>query len=140
MNDLGDRIAARPDHGGVLLVPCQINTSCRYWLPADTGAALTVLSPRVADEVGLDAGRPPRYEQITSVHRTQRAPVVRLDRLQVGRHWATDVEALVLALPHSLRIDGLLGVNFLRRFRPTFEYDTATLVLRAHRAGSRSAS
>jgi len=27
-------------------------------------------------------------------------------------------------------VDGLLGVNFLERFRPTFEFDETTLVLR----------
>ena len=33
--------------------------------------------------------------------------------------------------PPRLRIDGVLGVNFLERFRSTFDFDTATLVLRA---------
>jgi len=37
---------------------------------------------------------------------------------------------LIVALPVALRVDGLLGVNFLEKFRVTFEFDQATLVLR----------
>ncbi len=94
---------------------------------------MTVISLRVADEIGVDTARPLRHQQIASVHRTEEsAPVVFLEHLQVGPHSLTEVEALVLELPHSLRIDGLLGVNFMGRFRSTFEFDSATLVLRTH--------
>jgi len=42
----------------------------------------------------------------------------------------SDVEVLVVSLPAELRVDGVLGVNFLERFRPTFEFEQAVLVLR----------
>jgi len=42
----------------------------------------------------------------------------------------TDVDVLVLAFPPELHVDGLLGVNVLGRFRATFAFDRATLVLR----------
>jgi predicted aspartyl protease len=57
-------------------------------------------------------------------------PVVRVQSLQVGAQRLTDVEALVLGFPPELHVDGLLGVNVLGRFRATFEFDRATLVLR----------
>jgi predicted aspartyl protease len=56
--------------------------------------------------------------------------VVRLDRVQVGASLVTGLEASVHDLPAFFRADGLLGLNFLRRFRVTFEFDTRTLVLR----------
>jgi predicted aspartyl protease len=57
-------------------------------------------------------------------------PVVRLNSLQVGDKKVNNLEVLIVALPAALRVDGLLGVNFLEKFRVTFEFDQATLVLR----------
>src|SRR5438552_3902975 len=54
----------------------------------------------------------------------------RSDRVQVGSSEATGLEASVYDLPAVIGADGLLGLNFLRRFRVTFEFDTRTLVLR----------
>ena len=131
MSEQVGRIRGRSVHGGVLLVPCRINRLHRYWFLADTGAALTVIRPRVAGDVGVDVASPLRHQQISSVHQVERVPVVRLEQVQVGHQYLADVEAAVVELPHSLRIDGLLGVSFLGRFRSTFEFDRATLVLRA---------
>lgn len=58
------------------------------------------------------------------------APVIRLESLQIGSLSLHDVEALVLPFPRELRLDGLIGVNVLNRFRATFAFDERTLVLR----------
>lgn len=89
-----------------------------------------MISRKVAEEIGLDLSHPIRRERIASVHQMAWAPVVRLGSLQVGSQRVTDIDTLVISLPADLRIDGLLGVNFLQRFRPTFEFDRSTLVLR----------
>jgi clan AA aspartic protease (TIGR02281 family) len=112
------------------VIPCQLNDVYRYWFLADTGTAMTMLSRQVAEEMGLDPTRPVRQERIASVHHVAQAPVLRLSSLQVGGQRVTDLEVLVISLPPDLRVDGLLGVNFLERFRPTFEFDETTLVLR----------
>lgn len=130
MRRRGDRISGRRVHGGVLLIPCLLHDAYHYWFLADTGAARTLLTPTVAEEIGLDPAAPIRHERIASVHHVTRVPVVRLSSLQVGVQRLTEVEALGMALPADLRIDGLLGLNVLGRFRATFEFDRATLVLR----------
>lgn len=91
---------------------------------------MTMLSQQVAEEIGLDLTRPVRFQRVASVHQVAQAPVLRLTSLQVVSQRLTDIEVLVLSLPPDLRVDGLLGVNFLEHFRPTFEFDQATLVLR----------
>jgi clan AA aspartic protease (TIGR02281 family) len=126
----GDRINGRRAHGGVLLVPCLLNDAYRYWFLVDTGTAMTMLSVRVAEEMGLDLNHAIRYTPIASVHKVAQAQVVRIDSLQVGGQSLSGIEGLVVSLPPELRLDGLLGVNFLSRFRPTFEFDQSTLVLR----------
>ncbi len=54
MNRRGERIRGRRAHGGVLLVPCLLNDAYRYWFLVDAGAAITMLSHKVAEEIGLD--------------------------------------------------------------------------------------
>ena len=125
----GDRVQGRRAYGGVLVIPCQLNDAYRYWFLVDTGTAMTMLSQRVAVEIGLDLTKPVRHERIASVHQVTRVPVLRLSSLQVGGRRRTDMEVLVLSLPPDLRVDGLLGVNFLGQFRVTFEFDQGTLVL-----------
>jgi clan AA aspartic protease (TIGR02281 family) len=112
------------------VVTAQIN-GWDFQLMADTGAAWMAISRDVAELLGIDLRRPLRRQEVLIAHRQSiQAPVVRLDEVHVGGHRVRGLEALVLQSPEELRIDGLLGVNFLERFRPTFEFDTATLVLR----------
>ncbi|HDN79638.1 MAG TPA: hypothetical protein ENG33_04135 [Chloroflexi bacterium] len=125
-----DRIRGLRAYGGVLLVPCQVNERQRYLFLVDTGTALTVIQRYVAREIGLDLDHPIRWQKVASVHRVEMAPVVKLESLRVGLHEVNSVEAIVLKLPSTLRVDGLLGVNFLEHFRPTFEFKEAFLVLR----------
>jgi len=80
--------------------------------------------------MGLDLNHGIRYTPIASVHKVAQAPVVWIDSVQVGGQSVCRIEGLVVFLPPELRFDGLLGVNFLSRFRPTFEFDQCTLVLR----------
>lgn len=130
MSRRGDRIQGRRVHGGVLVVSCLLNDVYRAELLVDTGAAFTILPPKVLEEMKVDLSRPFRYERIASVHQTARIPVIRLDSLQIGSQRATHLDVLVLALPSGLQIDGLLGVNFLGKYRMTVEFDHHTLVLR----------
>ena len=130
MNRRGDRILGRRAHGGVLLVPCLLNDAYRYWFLVDTGAARTLLTPHVVEDLGLDYITPGRQERIVSIHHIAWAPVVRVHSLQIGAQRLTAVDALVLSLPAAMRLDGLLGVNVLERFRATFEFDRATRILR----------
>ncbi|MBI2504731.1 MAG: clan AA aspartic protease [Candidatus Latescibacteria bacterium] len=125
-----ERVQGHRAYGGVLVVPCLLNDAYRCWLLADTGAARTVLSSQIAEEMELDLRRPVRHERIASVHQLAHVPAVRIDSLQVGSRRVPGLEVLVCSFPPALRVDGLLGVNFLERFNPTFEFEPAALVLR----------
>jgi hypothetical protein len=48
----GDRVPGRRAYGGVLVILCRLNEDFRYWLLVDTGAAITMLSHQVAEEMG----------------------------------------------------------------------------------------
>lgn len=108
---------------------------CDLKLLVDTGAALSAITKDAAILLNIDFYHPVRLDQVVVANGAKiTVPVVKLKEVKVGGYQASGLEALVLEFPPELRLDGLLGVNFLESLRPTFEFDTATLVLR--RAGS----
>lgn len=130
MSRRGDRIQGQRKQCGVLTVPCLINDIRYLSLLADTGAAFTAISQRAALEMNLDITRPVRQMRIVSAHRVDNVPIVQIDSFQVGSRCVKNMEIMVLPLPSELYADGLLGVNFLEKFRVTFEFDQAAIVLR----------
>ena len=128
------RVKGIRQYGGVLIVTVRIN-GWDFKLLADTGAALCAITKDVATLLNIDFHHPVRLDQVVIASGAKiAAPVVKLKEVKVGGYQASGLEALVLEFPSGLRLDGLLGVNFLEALRPTFEFDTATLVLR--RAGN----
>lgn len=91
---------------------------------------MTTISQRVAQQLEMDLSNPIRQMSIGSIHQTVQVPVVRLDALRVGDKQVTNFEVAVISFGSDIRIDGLLGVNFLQDFRVRFEFRDATLVLR----------
>lgn len=89
------------------------------------------VTPEVAADLALPQAATRRQLRIASIHQVVMAPVVEVASLQVGAQVLTQVEALVLPLPQALRVDGLLGVNVWARFRTTFLFAQAQIVLRA---------
>ena len=125
----GDRIQGKREMRGVMTVPCLLNEKFRCRFLADTGAAFTCISQRAAAEMNLDL-TPVRRMRIVSAHRPDFVPIIRINTFQVGSRIVRDMEVMVLPLPSELRVDGLLGVNFLEKFRVTFEFEEATMILR----------
>ena len=96
----------------------------------DTGAAYTALSKDVIALLDIPVD-PQRVLEIAPAQgKTFKAPVITIQELSIGGFRMADVAAVVLDFPQELKIDGILGMNVLRRFRLTIEADTATLVLR----------
>lgn len=124
-----DRVPFLPGRA-LAAVYATLNEMNEIVLIADTGAQHTLISPRVAARLGLDLDRPLRLQALAGVGQSPPVPVVRLDRLRVGASVVSGLEASVYDLPPFFRADGLLGLNFLRRFRVTFAFDTGELILR----------
>jgi len=103
----------------------------RQRLAVDTGCELTVLSPALAAELRIDLAKPVRVDRLAGVGLSAPVPTVALPPITVGRATVPNLLGHIFQLPAPLRVDGLLGLNFLSRFRITFEFDTATLVLRS---------
>lgn len=119
--------------GAVLLVAAEINGQGPYNLVLDTGATLTCLDeqlvaelslPRKTGAVGLGAG----------VGGSGRVELVHVNSVRLGATTVPDLTACVLDLRH-LRdlgaggVSGLLGLNFLTRFRVSLDFEDRLMTL-----------
>jgi predicted aspartyl protease len=115
-----------------LLVPVYVNGAGPYDFVLDTGATLTCLEqnvvaelalPQVRGAVGIGAG----------VGAAGRMELVRVDSLRLGAARAFEMTACVLDLRHmeglGVPIDGLLGLNFLRAFHVTLDFEREVVTL-----------
>lgn len=113
----------------MLLVPARVNGQDFDFL-VDTGWAFTGLSRATATALGL-APKPGASRRIALANGgVATLPMVAVRELRVGGHAASNLAAMVLDLTEELRFRGILGMDFLGRFRVTIEPDTATLLLR----------
>ena len=113
------------------VVEVRIGLDLKASLLVDTGADRTILVPSMMHRLGLKQSDQLGSRRVCGVGGQQVAPTFLLDRMMVGALVLVKHEVTIVDLPNMLRVDGLLGLDVLRRFRVTFEFDTRTLVLRA---------
>ncbi len=124
-----NRISGYFAYGGVLLVPVTLNAD-RYIFMVDCGAAHCALNRRKLDVInaepaGVNLTIAPVGKNLVT------APALTVRDFMVGAQKQNDILLAALDFPDALtKLDGLLGMNFLRNYRFTIEPDTATLVLR----------
>lgn len=118
--------------GGSALVGAAVN-GAPVTLLVDTGATLTILSPKATEKLGI-AVRATAPKILTTVvgGGTFAMPYVRVSSLRVGEFTVEDIDVGVYdALPQAPAVDGLLGTNFLNHFKVTVDRDQRRLTLEA---------
>jgi clan AA aspartic protease (TIGR02281 family) len=96
------------------VVQARINGRETCSLVVDTGATSTVISPRLAERLGIPVQREPGVS-LQTVNGEVRAGWAELETLDVGGNTVGPLGVVVHdAVPGA---DGLLGMNFLRAFR-----------------------
>jgi clan AA aspartic protease (TIGR02281 family) len=127
-----DRIDGRREYGGVLVIPARLGQR-RVRFLVDTGCAVTTLTPEAVDRLRLDRKLFTGQRVVfTAAGAFMTVPTGRIPSLRLGTHELRGVEVALLDLPPGVNLDGLLGVNVLDRFRVTFDFRGATLVLRPY--------
>jgi clan AA aspartic protease (TIGR02281 family) len=95
----------------------------------DTGAAISAVTPALAEELGIDPGRRPRILTLQTAAGLTKGPLVKIPAIRVGDVEARDVAGVIHDLWPGL--DGILGNTFLGRYKVTLHPDTGTLFLDA---------
>ena len=94
----------------------------------DPGAAYSAIIPSVAALLGL---RPVGNVSILQGALSDAdCPLYMLDSFQLGFIRLTNVKVAAMTFSEKAGFHGLIGMDFLRRYRFTLEPDTATLILR----------
>lgn len=116
-----------------LVVPVHINGRGPYSFVLDTGATLTCVEQDVATELSLPESR----GQIgfgAGIGGSGRMRLVSADSVRVGAATAEDLPLCALDLSSmqqmGMDFDGLLGLNFLRPFHMSIDFEREILTLR----------
>ncbi len=123
-----DRVKGRFQHYGVLVVPVMLD-GIRLEFMVDTGASFCSISRSVATRVGIDMKTTEEISMVPASGAPIHVPLTKIN-LKVGINAVKNLNVAIFDFPSELRVDGLLGMNFLKKFRFTIEPDTATLILR----------
>lgn len=116
--------------GGVWFAEVTLNDSRPAWFMVDTGATLCVLSPELADTLGIRATPDARVVNLRTANGWTSGPLVWIASIRLGEAEAKNVAAVILASA-ELRESGILGNTFLSRYVVTLDSENRTLNLRA---------
>lgn len=122
------RIPGWFDYGGILLVPVELNGSV-FTFMVDSGAAYCAINRKLLDKIvaepaDLKLSLAPLGKKIVTVS------TLKIENFVVGDKVQKNALLAIVNCPEELKIDGLLGMSFMGKYRITIETDTATLVLR----------
>ncbi len=124
-----DRIKGRFTHNGVLIVPVRVNGFDVQFL-VDTGAAYCAVREETASFLGINF-QPENMISILPVGKQAvTAALGSVENFGVGGVKVKNLPTLLLDLPPQIKVDGVLGMNFLRKFRFCVEPNSAALILR----------
>ena len=120
--------------GAALVVPVRINGTGPYDFVLDTGATVTSVDPQLAERLALpDVTGTIGYGG--GIGGAGQVRLVEIDSLEVGTARATDLTGAVVDLAGvrsaGLDVDGLVGLNFLRSYRVTLDFERNALRLDA---------
>jgi predicted aspartyl protease len=105
----------------LVVIPVVLNGHGAYRFMLDTGATHTILSSAVANQLHVPAGRP---WTIFTAGGTVPATVRMLETVQIGNVRLTQVSIAVadFELFRTLRIDGIIGADYLKQFKISIDY------------------
>lgn len=117
--------------GKLILLPIhmQHTAQMRPVMALDTGARLTVITPRVARELGFPEDELEPEVKIIGATGKASAALIRVASVSVGDTEVRNVRVLCYELPPALGLDGILGLSFLKSFDIQISNSTETVTL-----------
>ena len=118
--------------GAALLVPVRVNGQGPFQFVLDTGATVTCVDDALASRLALPDVRGV-IGTAAGVGGQGGVRLVSVDSLSIGSVRAHGLQACVVDLEHlsgiGLDLDGLIGLNVLKEFRVTIDFDRRIVTL-----------
>jgi len=100
-------------------------------LALDTGATRTVINTTLLMALGYDPALSTDRVEITTGSGIEFAPLLTAERLTALGHSKINLPVLAHTLPSTAKVDGLLGLDFLRGTNLTIDFKNGSLRLDA---------
>jgi predicted aspartyl protease len=124
----------------LLLVEVEVNGHGPFNFVLDTGASFSVITPDTAKAAGVrSTGKSPTA---VGAGGFVKASLAKLKTLRLGTRTARNLGVAMMSLDEvekrlGVRIDGLIGYNFLKNYVVTINYPERRLFLKQHKANKR---
>ena len=133
--ELDDALATVPyeiDESGLIIVKALVNDEGPYDFALDTGASISFLFEDRARELALEAV-PDTDVTIHGIVASGEFPLTRIGRIQVDNAVWNDALLVLLPgrTPATESVDGILGIDFMRRY--TIAFSQGESILRLYR-------
>jgi clan AA aspartic protease (TIGR02281 family) len=116
-------VALLPQYDHTFVVPATVNRRYMATFLIDTGASYTVITPKMAEALGLTVNGDSPTVPVTTANGVLHAPVVRLKNVSLGGLQVDNVDAVVTELGDSPQLSGLLGMSFFQGMDLSFRQD-----------------
>ena len=98
-------------------------------LALDTGATSTLVRPAILVSLGYDPAASPERVRVTTGSGVEFTPRLKVKRLRALGRERKAFHLLAHTLPPSASVDGVLGLDFLRRYKLTIDFRRGELGL-----------
>jgi clan AA aspartic protease (TIGR02281 family) len=106
-----------------------VNQAVPVTLLVEERAQYTILSERLAQQLGMQITPRTSEVRFEFAGRTYTAPVVNLPSLKIGELEVRNIPILIWNLSSYSEIDGVLGMSFLKHFQVEIKHDEQLLIL-----------
>ncbi len=95
----------------------------------DTGATMCIIPFEIAIALGYNPSVSKEYTDITTASGSATMPLIKIEKLSLMGKEIQNVKTLCHDLPPASRVDGLLGLSYLKHFKLTIDFPKGILAM-----------
>lgn len=121
-----------PDAFGIIVTAILQGPSSKRKIEmlVDTGATMNIIPFEIAKILGYRPWETKDFVDITTATGVESMPVINLDKIKVLEKGVDNVKTLCHDLPPTSRVDGLLGLSFLKSFNIFIDFKRGVFELK----------
>jgi predicted aspartyl protease len=127
------RIYKAEKKGALLLIRAFIEGTTGKAYPKlllDTGSAYTLISQEILESIGCSPALPKRTQRIITGSGYEIVPIVSVNKFHCLGNISDNFEIFAHTLPFGAYVDGLLGMDFLNKFKTEIRIYSGEILIR----------